>query len=78
MKFIRKTPVLETFLNTVAWPKTCSVIKKKTPTKVFSCKYCEFFKTPIYFEDDLLTAASENQIEFGQSMQITQCVVKIY
>ena len=29
MKFIRKTPVLETFLNTVAWLKAGNVIKKR-------------------------------------------------
>ena len=69
--------MLETFLNTVAWMKACKVIKE-TPTKVFSCKYCESFKTTIYFEDYLRTAASESKAEFAQSMQIIQCVAKIY
>ena len=45
---------------------------------VFSCKYCESFKTPIYFEDYLRTAACESKVEFVQSMQIIQRVAKIY
>ena len=44
---------------------------------MFSCKYCELFKT-IYFEDYLRTAASEGKAEFVQSMQIIQCMAKIY
>ena len=36
---------------------------------MFSCKYCEFFKTPIYFEDYLRTAASESKAEFVQKVQ---------
>ena len=51
---------------------------KKILTKVFSCKYCEFFKTPIYFEDYLRTAASESKAEFVESMQIIQRLAKIY
>ena len=51
---------------------------KETPTKEFSCKYCESFKTPIYFEDYLRTAACESKVEFVQSMQIIQRVAKIY
>ena len=51
---------------------------KEAPTKVFSYKYCEYFKTPIYFGDYLRTAASESKAEFVQSMQIIQCVAKIY
>ena len=45
---------------------------------MFSCKYCESFKTPIYVEDYLRTAASESKAEFVQSMQIIQRVAKIY
>ena len=45
---------------------------------MFSCKYCELFKTTIYFEDYLRTAASESKAEFVQSMQIIQRVAKIY
>ena len=36
------------------------------------------FKTPIYFEDYLRTAAYESNAEFVQSMQIIQCVAKTY
>ena len=45
---------------------------------MFSCKYCESFKTLVCFEDYLRTAASESKAEFVQSMQIIQCVAKIY
>ena len=45
---------------------------------MLSCKYCKFFKTPIYFEDYLRTTASESKTEFLQSMQIIQPVAKIY
>ena len=31
---------------------------------MFSSKYCESFKKPIYFEDYLRTAASESRAEF--------------
>ena len=31
--------------------------EKETPTKVFSCEYCEIFKN-IYFEEHLRTAVS--------------------
>ena len=36
---------------------------------MFSCKYCESFKTPIYFEDYLRTAASESKAEFPLFLQ---------
>ena len=35
MKFIRKTAVLETFFNTVAWLKACNVIKKRLRQRCF-------------------------------------------
>ena len=52
--------------------------QKETPTKAFFSKYCESFKTPIYFEDYLRTAACESKAKFAQSMQIIQRVAKIY
>ena len=42
----RKVPVLEILFN------------KETPTRVFSCGYCEIFKNT-YLEEHLRTAASE-------------------
>ena len=35
-----------------------ATLLKKTPTQVFFSEYCEFFKN-IYFEEHLLTAASD-------------------
>ena len=37
--------------------KACDFIKKQTPTQVFSCEYCEIFKST-YFDGHLQTAAS--------------------
>ena len=30
--------------------KACNFIKKKTPTQLFSCAYCEIFKTTFFIE----------------------------
>ena len=37
--------------------KTCNFFKKRPPTQVFSCEYCEIFKNT-YFEKHLRTTAS--------------------
>ena len=37
-------------INKVAGLKACNVIKNETPTQVFSCEYCDIFKS-IYFEE---------------------------
>ena len=31
-------------------PKACNVIKKETPSQVFSCKFCEIFKTTFFID----------------------------
>ena len=41
------------FFKYIRMAEGVQLYQKETPTKVFSCKYCEFFKTPIYFEDYL-------------------------
>ena len=41
----------------------CATLSKKTPTQVFSCKYCKIFKNT-YFKKLLWTAASENTCIF--------------
>ena len=38
----------------------CNFIKKETLAQVFSCEYCEIFKTP-FFTKHLWTTASRNQ-----------------
>ena len=42
--------VLESLLNKVAELQACNVIKKTTPTQVFSCEYCEVFKNSFFIE----------------------------
>ena len=49
---------MEFLFNKVANLEDVELYEKETPTQVFSCKYCEIFKT-IYFEVHLRTAASE-------------------
>ena len=50
----RKTPVLES-LELQVWRS--ATLLKETPTKVFSCEYCNIFKNT-YFEENLSTIAS--------------------
>ena len=45
----RKTLVSESLFNKVAGFQGYNFIKKKIPTQVYSCKYCEIFKN-IYFK----------------------------
>ena len=45
--FPRKTPVLESHFEKVAGPQACNFIKK-SPTQVFSCKFCEIFKRNLF------------------------------
>ena len=44
MKFIRKTPVLETFLNTVAWMKAFNVIKKRLRQRCFPVNIANYLR----------------------------------
>ena len=45
--------------NKVAGLKACNVIKKETPTQVFSCEYCDIFKST-YFEEHKRRNAFKN------------------
>ena len=47
-------PILEAYLEPF-WPAT--LLKRETPTHVFSCEYCEFFENS-YFEEHMRTASS--------------------
>ena len=38
--------------------KHATLFKKETPTQMFSCEYCEIFKST-YFDEHLRTAASK-------------------
>ena len=51
-----KTPVLESLFNEAVGLRTCNC-SKETQTQVFTCKYCENFKST-YFEELLQMAAS--------------------
>ena len=42
--FVKKTAVLESPFNKVAGLKVSIFIKKKTPTQLFFCEYCEILK----------------------------------
>ena len=53
--------MLESLYDKVADLKIASLLKKKTPTQVFSCDYCEFFENN-YFEEYLRMAASGNTL----------------
>ena len=46
---------LATWFNST---KVCNFIKKEALTQVFSCEFCEIFKST-YFEEHLQTAASD-------------------
>ena len=39
-----------TYVGFVAGLISCNFIKKKTPTQVFSCEYCEIFKNSFFME----------------------------
>ena len=41
--------MLEPLFNKLAGQKACNFIKK-TPTQMFSCAYCEFFKNSVFIE----------------------------
>ena len=47
--------MLESFLNNVSGLRPATLLKE-TPTQVFSCEICEFFRNT-YFEEHLQTAA---------------------
>ena len=48
--------MLESFLNNVSGLRPATLLKE-TPTQVFLCEICEFFRNT-YFEEHLQTAAS--------------------
>ena len=48
--------MLESLFNKVTGLKTCNFVKKRLPTPVFSCEYCEIRKNT-YFEEHMRTAA---------------------
>ena len=48
MKFIRKNTCVGDFFKNSRMAEGVQRYLKETPTKVFFCIYCEFFKTPIY------------------------------
>ena len=50
----RKTPVLETLFIKVTGLTACILIKKETPTQVFSCEYCKIFKNSFFVEHLLI------------------------
>ena len=57
-----KLPLFENFLppqcdRACGGPEACNFIKKETPTKVFSCKFCEIFKNT-FFTEHFTTASS--------------------
>ena len=52
--FTEKTPVLFFFLIKL---QAFRLYQKETPTQVFSCEYCEIFKSN-YFEEHLRMTAS--------------------
>ena len=68
MKFIRKNTCAGDFFKYSRMAEGVQGYQKETLTKMFSCIYCECFKTAIYLRDYLPTAASESKAEFVQSM----------
>ena len=50
-KFHRKAPALESFFNKIAGLQAC-LLKKETPTQVFSCEIWDIFKNA-YFKKHL-------------------------
>ena len=78
MKFIKKKHLCQRLFKYCRMAEGVQQYQKETLTKVLSCKYCEFFKTPISFEYYLRIAASESKAEFVQSKEIIQRVAKIY
>ena len=62
---MKKTPVLEFLINKVAGLQACNFIKK-TPTQLFSVKYCEILRHYVQ------TAASGSKTKFVQSLQTSR------
>ena len=52
MKFIRKNTCAGDLFKYSRMAEGVQRCQNETPTKVFSCIYCEFFKTPTYLSDD--------------------------
>ena len=55
----RKTPVLESLFNKVVCLNACNLIKKETPTQMFSCENCETFKNTFFYRTPLVVASEE-------------------
>ena len=55
----KKALVSEPLLNKVAGLKVCNIIKKQSPSRLFSLEYYEIFKNSLLYETPSV-AASEN------------------
>ena len=64
--FHQKISVLESLFNKVTGLTVCNIIKKETPTRVFSCEYHEMFEK-IFFYRTPPVAASENGWRISKS-----------
>ena len=40
-------------------PPVCNFIKKDTPTQVFSCEFCEIFKSTFFYRTPPVAASKE-------------------
>ena len=70
-----KKAVLKNFAISTEKLQTCNFVKKGLLTQVFSSTYCEIFKN-IYFEEHLLTAASDflKQLENISEQLLLYCL----
>ena len=59
-KFIGKHLCRSLFFNKVADLKPATLLKKETPTQVFSCEFCEIFKNT--FPTEHFQAAASDKI----------------
>ena len=48
--------MLAPLFNNIGGLQSCNFIKKKIPTRVFSCDYCEIFKDSFFYRTPLVTA----------------------
>ena len=59
-QYLQETPVLESLFYKAAGLKVCIFIKKEIPTQVFSCEYCEIFKSSFLMEHFLFIILFRN------------------
>ena len=75
--FLQKTPGLKSHLNNAAALPVCNFIKKGTPTKVFSCDFCEIFQDS-FSAEHLRTTVSDSRFSYFLLLQALKSLRYIF